>query len=414
MGMKQFIYLYSILSIWGLGFQACSAQESTEKNGSSAIATMEDRAIRMGAEVLLDDWSAIQDVHVGLLVNQTSMVGDQHLVDLLLEKGVSIGKIFAPEHGFRGDADAGEHVKDGVDAKTRLPIVSLYGSHKKPSTEDLNGLDVVIFDIQDVGARFYTYISSLHYLMEACAENEVKVLVLDRPNPNGDLVDGNVLDMNYSSFVGKHPIPILHGMTVGEYAQMINGEHWLSDSILCELEVISCENYTHKDSYSLPIKPSPNLPNDRAIRSYPSTCFFEGTVISEGRGTVKPFQVFGAPNLDVESTSYVFVPKSMPGAKYPKFKGQECFGFDISHVPNDFEEQKGVNLNYLISVYALYPDKDKFFLENGFFDKLAGGTQLREDNIAGKTAETIRASWQDDLIAFKLIRSKYLIYLDFE
>ncbi len=278
----------------------------------------------------------------------------------------------------------------------------------------MEGIDLVIFDIQDVGARFYTYISTLHYVMEACAEAGIEVLVLDRPNPNGFVVDGPVLDVAYTSFVGKHPVPVLHGMTVGEYAQMINGEAWLSNGIQCELSIIPCVNYTHNDRYSLPVKPSPNLPDDRAIACYPSTCFFEGTVISEGRGTDYPFQVFGAPELDSALCSFTFTPISMLGAKHPKFEGKPCYGFSIVDVPNDFEEQTGVNLNYLIHLYNLYPEPAAFFLANGFFDKLAGGKELREAIINGQTAEEIKASWQDDLLAFKAKRKQYLLYPDFE
>ncbi|MFT4970292.1 MAG: hypothetical protein ACI9O4_002048 [Chitinophagales bacterium] len=412
--MKQLIYLYSFLLVWGWGLTACSAQESLNENEPVREVIEANPPLIMGAEVLIGQLENLAGLNLGLLINQTSMISDIHIVDALIANDVLVDRIFAPEHGFRGQADAGEKVSDGLDSKTKLPIISLYGSHKKPTPEDLDGLDVVIFDIQDVGARFYTYISTLHYLMEACAENKVKVIVLDRPNPNGDVVDGQVLDMNYSSFVGKHPIPVLHGMTVGEYAQMINGEKWLKGGITCDLQVINCINYTHKDSYSLPVKPSPNLPDDRAIKCYPSTCFFEGTVISEGRGTGLPFQVFGSPNIEPSLTTYSYMPISKAGAKYPKFENERCFGFNISNVPNDFEEQKGVNLNYIISIYNLYPNKGEFFLSNGFFDKLAGGSELRKDIIAGKSAEEIKASWQEGIDAFKLTRSKYLLYPDFE
>ena len=392
---------------------SCQAQNEAKTTGA-AVVKDNPQEIKTGAAVFLEQLDAYQNKNIALLVNPTSVVNDMHLVDALLQKNLKLVKIFAPEHGFRGKADAGETIKDGVDSKTNLPVISLYGKHKKPTAEDLAGIDLVIFDVQDVGARFYTYISTLHYVMEACAENNVKVLVLDRPNPNGHLVDGNILDLAHQSFIGMHPIPVLHGMTIGEYAQMINGESWLNNNLKCDLSVIQMENYTHLTPYSLPIKPSPNLPNDRAIALYPSTCFFEGTVISEGRGTNYPFQVFGAPEIDKNLVPNAYTPKSMEGAKYPKFENKTCYGFNISEVPNAFEEQKGINLNYIITMYNLYPDKENFFLKNGFFDLLAGGTQLREDIIAGKTAEEIKASWQNELNQFKEIRKQYLLYADFE
>ena len=392
---------------------SCQAQNEAKTTGA-AVVKDNPQEIKTGAAVFLEQLDAYQNKNIALLVNPTSVVNDMHLVDALLQKNLKLVKIFAPEHGFRGKADAGETIKDGVDSKTNLPVISLYGKHKKPTAEDLAGIDLVIFDVQDVGARFYTYISTLHYVMEACAENNVKVLVLDRPNPNGDVVDGNILDLNFQSFVGMHPIPVLHGMTIGEYAQMINGEKWLNNNLKCDLTIIPMKNYDHLKPYSLPIKPSPNLPNDRAIKLYPSTCFFEGTVISEGRGTNYPFQVFGAPEIDKNLVPYAYTPKSMEGAKYPKFENKTCYGFNISEVPNAFDEQKGINLDYIITMYNLYPNKENFFLKNGFFDKLAGGTQLRKDIIAGKTAEEIKASWQNELNQFKEIRKQYLLYADFE
>ena len=369
---------------------------------------------KVGAEILMQDLSQLQGKQIALVVNPTSMVGKEHLVDVLLSKNIQIMKVLAPEHGFRGKADAGEEINDAIDAKTGLALVSLYGNHRKPTAEDLADIDLVIFDIQDVGVRFYTYISTLHNVMEACAEYGVKVLVLDRPNPNGNLVEGNILDMNHTSFVGMHPIPILHGMTIGEYAQMINGEKWLANELQCDLKIVKCQGYDNKMAYSLPVKPSPNLPDDRAIKCYPSTCFFEGTVISEGRGTDIPFQVFGAPEIDSRFSTFSFVPMSKEGAKYPKFENETCYGFNISKIPNDFEEQKGINLDYLITMYNLYPTQDGFFLKNGFFDLLAGGTALREAIIEGLSAEEIKASWKQDLIKFKEIRAKYLLYKDFE
>ena len=287
-----------------------------------------------------------------------------------------------------------------------MPIISLYGSHKKPSPEDLKDIEIVVFDIQDVGARFYTYISTLHYVMEACAENNIKVLVLDRPNPNGHYVDGNVLDMKFKSFVGMHPIPIVHGMTIAEYAKMINGEKWLKNGIQCDLEIVKCESYDRNIAYDLPIKPSPNLPNAKSINLYPSICFFEGTQISVGRGTEFPFQVMGAPKSKNLKNSFVFYPKSTSGAKYPKHENQTCNGFDL----REEKTLNEINLDYLLKMYNFYEDKENFFLKNNFIDKLAGTDQLRKDIIAGKTAKEIKASWQPELNKFKKTRAKYLLY----
>jgi uncharacterized protein YbbC (DUF1343 family) len=351
---------------------------------------------------------------VGLVVNQTSMIGNVHLLDTLLATGVEVKKIYAPEHGFRGTADAGEKIKDGMDTKTGLPVVSLYGSNKKPTADNLKGIDIIVFDIQDVGVRFYTYISTLHYVMEAAAENNVSVIVLDRPNPNGHYVAGNILNMEFASFVGMHPIPIVHGMTIGEYARMINGEQWLANGVQCDLRVIPCMNYTHNTAYELPVKPSPNLPNARSIELYPSLCFFEGTDISLGRGTDFPFQVMGAPQIPKEMTDFSFTPRSMEGAKNPPHLDKLCYGFDLRQPHPLFNSDYQLNLSYLITMYNLFPDKDKFFLKNGFFDKLAGGDQLRKDIVAGKSAEEIYEAWKADEEKFMLTRKKYLLYPDFE
>ncbi|MBP5589899.1 MAG: DUF1343 domain-containing protein, partial [Bacteroidales bacterium] len=308
--MRQILVFLLLL---GVSIYACS---------NKAPSSNSDVPFAVGAE-LLDQYVHLLDVqNVGVVANQTSMVNDEHLVDVLLGKGVNLVSIFALEHGFRGVADAGATISDDKDEKTGLPIVSLYGSHRKPTPEDLNGLDVMIFDIQDVGARFYTYISSLHYVLEACAENGVSCIVLDRPNPNGFYVDGNILDTAYSSFVGMHPVPVVHGMTIGEYAQMINGEGWLNNGLKCDLIVIPCQNYTHSTPYELPIKPSPNLPNQNSIYLYPSLCWFEGTNISVGRGTSFPFQVYGAPELP--DRGFSFTPESVAGATNPPFKGVKC------------------------------------------------------------------------------------------
>lgn len=346
---------------------------------------------------------------VGVVANHTTIVGEQHLVDQLLEMGVKVTKVFAPEHGFRGKADAGEKVESGKDAKTGLPIISLYGSHKKPTADDLEGLNVVIFDIQDVGARFYTYISTMTYVMEACAEHRVSVIVFDRPNPNGFYVDGPVLQEGFESFVGMLPIPVVHGMTIGELAKMINGEGWLEGDVQCDLTVIPCEGYTHNDIYTLPIKPSPNLPTMNSILLYPSLCFFEGTDFSVGRGTDTPFEVFGHPNLSVGS--FMFVPKPNEGAKHPKHEGVPCLGWDLSEIGGKRIQQKqSLILDWVLDAYENFPQKDEFFLENGFFDKLAGTDQLRKQILSGMTEEQIRASWEPELSDFKKKREAYLLY----
>lgn len=350
---------------------------------------------------------------VAVAGNHTTMVDSVHLVDWLLSKGVKIERVFAPEHGFRGKADAGEKVESGKDSKTGLPIVSLYGSHKKPTAEDLAGLDVVVFDIQDVGARFYTYISTMTYVMEACAENNVEVIILDRPNPNGFYVDGPVLEPAFTSFVGMLPIPVVHGMTIGELSQMINGEGWLKDGQTCKLTVIPCEGYTHNDIYVLPVKPSPNLPSMNAILLYPSLCFFEGTTVSVGRGTDSPFEMFGHPNMTLGS--HVFVPKSTEGAKHPKHEGVPCVGWDLREFGGRrIQEKQMLILDWVINAYREFPNQDKFFLSNGFFDKLAGTDQLKLQIQKGMTVEEIRATWRIDLHAFKQKRKMYLLYTDFE
>ena len=349
----------------------------------------------------------IEGKAVAVVANQTSMVGQTHLVDNLLSIGINVSKIFAPEHGFRNLADAGDPISDGKDDITGIPLISLYGNNFKPSASDLSGIDIVIFDIQDVGARFYTYISTLHYVMEACAENHVKCLVLDRPNPNGFYVDGNIPDSAHKSFVGLHPVPVVHGMTVGEYAQMINGEGWLKGGISCDLTVIKCKNYNHKTHYTLPVKPSPNLPDQNSVYLYPSLCFFEGTNISVGRGTSFPFQVFGSPKLPDKGFS--FIPESVAGAKNPRFLGIKCYGTDLREaLANNTVPDNKINLGWLIEAYIDYPEKDKFF--NSYFDTLAGGPILREQICNGLTERQIRASWKEGLDNFLKIRKKYLLY----
>lgn len=351
--------------------------------------------------------SLIKGKSVAVVANQTSMAGEKHLVDKLMEMGTSVKAIFAPEHGFRELADAGKTIKDGIDIATGIPVISLYGSHRKPTPESLRGIDLMLFDIQDVGARFYTYISTLHYVMEACAENNVRLVVLDRPNPNGFYFDGNIADTAYRSFVGMHPVPIVHGMTVGEYAQMINGEGWLKNGIKCDLTVIKCKNYTHKTLYELPVRPSPNLPNQTSVYLYPSLCFFEGTNISVGRGTPFPFQVFGSPKLP--DRGFSFTPESVPGAANPPFLGVKCFGTDLRNAITDkIVPAPSINLEWIISAYNDYPEKNNFF--TSYFDVLASGPVLREQIQKGMSASEIRDTWKEGLRRFSAVRDKYLLY----
>lgn len=365
--------------------------------------------IETGAQNLNAYLPLIKEKKVALVVNHASVVNGEHLVDLLLANRISVKSIFAPEHGFRGEADAGEHLKNGVDAKSGLPIISLYGRHKKPTPDDLKGVDTLLFDIQDVGVRFYTYLSTLHYVMEAAAENNLSVIVLDRPNPNGERIDGPVLKKAYRSFVGLHPVPVLYGMTIGEYAMMINGEGWLKGGIKAKLTVTPLHNYRHSDFYHLPVKPSPNLPNDLSIALYPSLAIFEGTVFSAGRGTNKQFQLYGAPGYAKHDFS--FVPEPGEGAKYPKHQGKVCYGADLSgRLLDASRASKKIELSYLLDAYRNYPDKEGFFLKNNFFDRLAGSDELRKQIIAGRSEKEIRAGWEEGLEDFRKIRAKYLLY----
>jgi uncharacterized protein YbbC (DUF1343 family) len=343
---------------------------------------------------------------IGMLVNQTSRVFNSHLVDYLISKELDVVKIFSPEHGFRGEEDAGKQIEDTRDEKTGIPIISLYGDNKKPAPEQMQGIDVIIFDIQDVGVRFYTYISTMHYMMEACAENNVEMLILDRPNPNGDYVDGPVLRPAQKSFVGMDPIPIVHGMTVGEMAKMINGEKWLEGGKTCRLEVITVENYQHSSRYSLPVKPSPNLPNDQAVRLYPSLCLFEGTMMSLGRGTEFPFQVVGYP--DESFGRFEFTPQETPGATNPKYKGQKCYGRDF----RELQQAPKFTIRYVIEFYNKSGQDENFF--TSYFNLLAGNDELIEQIKAGLSEEEIRISWIEDLNKYKNMRKKYLLYPDFE
>lgn len=361
--------------------------------------------VTVGAEQITNYLPLIQSKRIALVVNQTSLVNNTHLLDTLLSLRIDIRKVFAPEHGFRGTADAGETIKDTKDVLTNTPVISIYGKNKKPSEEQLMDVDVVIFDIQDVGARFYTYISTLHYIMEACAENNKLLLVLDRPNPN-DYIDGPVLkDKKFSSFVGVDPLPILHGCTVGELALMINGEKWLKKGMQCQLEIIKVKGWQHGQAYSLQIKPSPNLPNDQAIKLYPSLCLFEGTGFSVGRGTHFPFQVIGYP--DKKFGSFVFTPKPILGMdSNPVQLDNECYGIDLRNEAI----QGGFHLTYLLQFYALSGLKEAFFTQPSFFDKLAGTDELRKQIIAGKSEQEIRYQWQKELEDYKKMREKYLLY----
>ena len=378
--------------------------------GNRPSAQIQEKIV-VGANQLNLYLPLLKEKNVGVVANQTSVIfknnsseAHTHLVDSLLSLGVSIKKVFAPEHGYRGKADAGEYVKDGVDIKTGLPIVSLYGSNRKPDPEALKDLDVVIFDVQDVGVRFYTFTSTLHYVMETCAALNIPVLVLDRPNPNSHYIDGPILELEHKSFVGMHPVPVTHGMTIGEYAKMINGEGWLKAGVKCSLRIIPVDNYHHKKNYNLTIKPSPNLPNGKAINLYPSLCFFEGTNVSSGRGTETQFQVFGSPFLNPEKFSYHFTPKPNKGAKNPKHKSIKCYGRDL----RNSEVLDSINLTWLIDAYKYSSEKEEFF--NPFFTKLAGQTKLQAQIKNGLDVAEIRKSWQKGLEKFKKIRANYLLY----
>ncbi len=373
--------------------------ESHEKKQPSIIT---------GANQLNHYLPLLADKNFAVVANQTSIIqiNDKniHLVDYLKKHTNGLKKVFAPEHGFRGKADAGEHIKNGIDSKTGLPIISLYGKNKKPSKTQLKNIDIVLFDIQDVGVRFYTYISTLHYVMEACAENNIQLIVLDRPNPNAHYIDGPILEKEYQSFVGMHPVPLVYGMTIGEYAQMINGEKWLENGIQCNLKVIPLQHYTHQTPYNLPIKPSPNLPNAVAINLYPSLAFFEGTNVSCGRGTEMQFQVFGSPFLNKKYFPFSFTPQPNAGAKYPKHQGKICNGMDL----RNHKKLNLLNLEWLIEAYVNTKEKAAFF--NPFFTKLAGTKKLQHHIEQGYTYREIRGTWLNDVSRFKRIRRKYLIY----
>jgi uncharacterized protein YbbC (DUF1343 family) len=417
--MKQVVLFFALL-----GFSISSYSQASGK-------------ILAGAERIQVYLPMIKNKKVGIFANQTSMVGNTHLVDTLRKLGVDVKVIFGPEHGFRGTADAGEKVGSYIDPSTGIPVISLYGSKKAPTPEDLKDIDILIFDIQDVGVRFYTYISSLQDFMEAAFENSKPLLLLDRPNPNGFYVDGPILDLKYKSHIGMQPIPIVYGMTMAEYARMIAGEKWLSPKANEKFEfytraqnspdtpfhfqIIKCGNYTHKSKYVLPVRPSPNLPEIQSIYLYPSTCLFEGTVLSEGRGTAKPFQVFGHPSLP--KSLYSFTPMPNEGAKSSKNYGKKCYGWNLHDTPEKVLEKVDgrIQLKWLIEAYTLFPKKDSFFIipksgnmEDAFINKLAGNNQLWQQIRDGKSEAEIRAGWEPGLTEFKKIRKKYLMYEDFE
>jgi uncharacterized protein YbbC (DUF1343 family) len=353
------------------------------------------------------------DKKIAIVSNQTGLVNDVHLADTLISLGLNIVKVFCPEHGFRGTADAGAKVDNSIDDKTGLPIISLYGNNKKPLPKQMQDFDICIFDLQDVGVRFYTYISTLHYVMEACAEENIPLIILDRPNPNAHYIDGCVLDTaNYRSFIGMHPVPVVYGMTIGEYGKMINGENWLNNGIKCELIVIPCKNYNHNSKYSLPVKPSPNLPNDRSVELYPSLCFFEATNLSLGRGTNKQFQIIGHPLLkNIEQASFEFTPMPNEGATNPVLNGEKCFGFDLSESESIFDiKENQLNLDLLIKTYDLFPEKDEFFKKSNSLELLSGSAEFRKQIENGLSETQIRETWKIGLENFKTIRSKYLIY----
>ncbi len=355
-----------------------------------------------GADQLTELIPKLKNKKVGLVVNHTSLIGKTHLADTLKSLGIKVIKIFGPEHGFRGTAADGEYVNDSIDSKTGISVVSLYGKNRKPTVKQFSDLDVIIFDIQDVGMRFYTYIGTMHYVMETCAESKKKLIILDRPNPNS-FVDGPVNTKPMQSFVAMHPIPIAHGMTIGEMAQMINGEDWLANKMKCDIEIIKLKNWTHSDEYILPMRPSPNLPNQQAIKLYPSICLFEGTVISLGRGTPSPFQVIGNPEL--KNMEYQFTPVTIKGvAVNPPQENKLCYGLDLRSVP----VEPKIDLKYLLLMYAAYPDKEKFFLP--YFDILAGTTVLKQQIRDGLPEDKIRESWKSDLEKYKEMRKKYLLY----
>ena len=440
--MKLFTTLLAVLLLATISTAQKPRAQSSDNAPTPSKTGANENGILAGADRINVYLPLIKGRTVGIFANQTSMVGHTHLVDTLKKLGIDIKVIFGPEHGFRGTADAGEKVGNYTDQKTGIPVVSLYGSKRRPSAEDVKDVDILIFDIQDVGVRFYTFISSMQEYMEAAIEYNKPLIILDRPNPNGFYVDGPVLDTKYKSFVGMQPVPIVYGMTIGEYSMMIIAELWTNSknsySIKVDnkdetgadvdyfgtdpskqtgfiaLNIIKCQNYTHKSKYVLPVRPSPNLPNIQSIYLYPSTCLFEGTVLSEGRGTNKQFQVFGHPSLP--KNLYSFTPNPNEGAKRSKLYGQLCYGWDLSGTPQEVlkKTDNHVQLKWLMEAYKLFPQKDSFFLKSNSFNRLAGNDVLMQQIKDGKSEEEIRKSWEPALSEFKKIRKKYLLYEDFE
>ncbi len=391
-------------------FSCHSHIENTES--TSTQDSLAKPPILTGAEQTEKYFPLIENKKVGIVTNQTGVIGKVHLVDSLVSAGMNVLRIFAPEHGFRGQAEAGHKIQAGVDDKTGIRVVSLYGSNFKPKAEDISDLDIIIFDIQDVGARFYTYISTMHYVMESCAQADIPLLILDRPNPNGFYVDGPVLDPQFRSFIGMHPIPVVHGMTVGELAQMINGEGWLEGGIQCKLTVIPVSGYTHSTLYELPVAPSPNLQSPESVLLYPSLCLFEGTVVSVGRGTDTPFEIFGHPFWP--ETPFSFTPESRPGyAANPPHLGKICFGMNVHDYADSLKNNPKLELKWLIDAFRFLNETTDFFSEN-MFDKLSGSSVLRQQILDGKSESEIRQSWQPKLDEFRQKRKKYLLYEDFE
>lgn len=406
---------FAIIVFCFLGWTSCTGKtsevvsvQSPEAEHSFKEQPMESGLV-LGADRPDQYLPAFKNKKIGVVANQTSIASGVHLVDFLVQNGVTVKKVFAPEHGFRGEAGPGDKVASGVDAKTGIPIISLYGTKRRPSQSDLEGLDLVVFDIQDVGARFYTYISTLHYVMEECASYGIQVWVFDRPNPNGFYVDGPVLKPAYASFVGVAPIPVVHGLTVGEYARMANGEGWLKESRKCDLRVVEMLNYSHQTNYSLPVSPSPNLKDMDAIMLYPTLCFFEGAAVSVGRGTPNPFTWMGFPGYKGGNTQET--PKDIEGViKDPPYEGKVCDGRDLRSLVPEIRKDRRIKLELILEMYQAFPDKDKFF--NPFFEKLAGTDELRKQIESGKSADQIRLSWKQELDAFKSRRKMYLLYAD--
>jgi len=402
--MRQIIIIVFVLLC---GYNA----EAQIRYVDTSAKTITDDSIRNGAERTELYFPVLKGKNVAIVANQTSKIGKVSLVDSLLNAGITIKKIFCPEHGFRGKTEAGKNISNSVDSITGLPIVSLYGKHYKPKNADLKGIDIVVYDIQDVGVRFYTYISTMTYVMEACAENNIEFLILDRPNPNGYYIDGPVLEKEFTSFAGLHPVPIVYGLTAAEYACMVNGEGWLKNGVKCNLRYITVDDYNHSYMYILPIPPSPNLPNMDAVYLYPSLGLFEGTKISVGRGTEKPFQVIGSPFI--KNKKFSFTPQSVAGCANPPYKGEKCYGYDLTNFSEIYVKSlRQIYIYWLQATYKEMNDSLNFF--NNYFNNLAGNAVLKEQIISGKSEEEIRESWKSGLDAYKAIRKKYILYPDFE